>query len=229
MQWHTVNPSLILVTEVTRGTPDKVDELKSKLESWIDTTWEERLKEKFVLGEGKREYKDLRSDRRKECIKSAKHLVEQCDAAQYERLTAIVRAILWSQLIWSDPGQIFWDTPIVVIQSCLLKKATDNEPEPIRSWQETPYSLPQGEYIIGNFAVTGQQGQLALKESTSEVFTFSGFPPWYVANKLGKGRLANLDIRSYGDYLLSNYKKDDINALSGIPDLKLFEGKHEIG
>ena len=209
-----------LVTKVTNGTTNNTNELKRELQNWIKTTWKERLKEKFVLGEGKREYKDLRSDRRKECVKSAMDLSEQCSTDQPERLNAIVRAILWSQLIWSDPGQVFWDTPILVIQSCLLKAA---DGQPIRLGENGSYSLPSEKYFICNFVVAGQQGQLALKESMSKMFTFSGFPDWYKANELGKGRLANLDIRGYGSHLLSNYEQlsvDDIAILCGVPDME---------
>jgi NAD-dependent dihydropyrimidine dehydrogenase PreA subunit len=223
---------LKLVDNITKGQSGKINELKGEMKRWVEGAWNERLKGKFVLGEGKREYADFRDKCREACVQSANSLLTcLLPDDPPEKVTAIVRAILWSQLIWSDPGQIFWDTSILIVQSSLCKKDFKDALLPA-TYKNYKLGDRKGdrEYVVRNFAVKCRKSQVVLKETQSAAFEFSGFPSWYVTGKFGEGRLANLDIRGYGGYLLSDYNaltEGDIYDICGMPEAKAMKPEVE--
>jgi hypothetical protein len=80
--------------------------------------------------------------------------------------------------------------------------------------------LEPGKYVVRNIMISCCEGNLEIEEPDSTPFQFVGFPAWYTARDLGQGRLAKLDIRGHGEYLLSNHgelSESDIYAICGMP------------
>ncbi|MBF0232928.1 MAG: hypothetical protein HQK65_07805 [Desulfamplus sp.] len=95
-----------------------LDDFKKKVLKWIAMVWDRRLSEQFVLGEKCDEYDndDRRQDLCKKCQKNAEELLESIhDSKDMEIVRVITYGVMWSQLFWSDPGQIFWHTPIITL------------------------------------------------------------------------------------------------------------------
>ncbi len=89
----------------------------NEIKSILNTIWEIRVPgekintrksgDQFVLSDGKDDYfKEYRWDRKKLCKECLGKILDVKE-------DAIIPA-LWSQLIWSDPGQVLWDSFILI-------------------------------------------------------------------------------------------------------------------
>jgi ferredoxin len=145
-----------------------------------------------------------------------------------------VRAFIWSQLVWSDPGQVLWDSPIIVARTTAttqdnggltwdppqVEKALNdlgNTKSPNGFSVETHWVvLRRGEVQAGGedraiqCSETGRL-RLALGENQIKAYATAG---------LGYGRLLGLDLRACPEMLKKGRElldKDDVMSVSGLP------------
>ena len=92
--------------------------------------WENRIKQdRFMLHQSAPQlYPEDRLRRKNKCISTATTLWDnsQDDATPDYGKETIKRAVLWSQLIWSDPGQVLWDSFLLSIKSRFIRHDTEN-------------------------------------------------------------------------------------------------------
>ena len=208
-----------------------------RLQQLLEEIWEIRLQDRFVLGHGKTGlYPDLRQERRSGCLATANRLLEiqatlEHNGAGCCRLL-LDRAAVWSQLIWSDPGQVLWDSLILLLQTFLEEEDDSGwtRREDIPVGKLDPDGLKPGKcYRISSYVVLLRQGKLLLADWVPGrvEFTFSGRifanpdeVRAYNEQGMGRGRLAGLDLRSCGSFLVEDFHaigNEDLFAMAGLP------------
>lgn len=167
--------------------------------------WNKRIQEdKFMLHQDEPElYPEKRKDRKWQCVKTAEKLLEMASAATTrQQKEAILRAVLWSQLIWSDPGQVLWDSFLLSIQSVIM---TEKDQIVEKSLLNTKQSEP---FTIRTWVVLLRQGQILVNQeiqSESETFKLginNEAITKYVASKFGNNRAGGIDARACGNGLV---------------------------
>jgi predicted house-cleaning NTP pyrophosphatase (Maf/HAM1 superfamily) len=212
------------------GPPGAHDEWSSKL----NDIWEFRLTEdRFILGEEAEDiYPDLRKEREKLCLATAKALLATDVTGLPDRCReSLIRAAVWSQLIWSDPGQVLWDSFLLTVQTFLQQNATDSWvfvsdlPEGVLA----PENLAQDkQYRIASYIILLCQGEKifdGLVEGkpfhfSDSIFNASETVQAYNDREMGKDRLAGLDIRCCGDFLIKDFsdkEPEERHAMAGMP------------
>lgn len=214
-----------LCEDIVENVAEEVRKKKEMIDDWIDLMWEERLGDKFIMGVGRSEYSDERESRKKACMSSARSLLEEVFKRRLspEKATCVLRAVVWSQLIWSDPGQVFWDTPILVPQSRLVViKQQGIAKEQILAKGE--YGLEKGQkFRIHNYVVCAQRGVLSLETESSKGYVFDEYPDWYIDRELGDNRLGGLDARGYGGVLIKDWQtmpQSQVAEICGLPEVE---------
>lgn len=194
----------------------------------VKKIWEVRLDDEFLLGKGRENlYPDLRSDekRQEKCRGTATDLIKKLATAQNkaEELT-IARAVIWSQLIWSDPGQVLWDSHILTLKTILRKEDEKGDFQPdTRSISDLNHETSF--FIISSYVVLMRQGEIILSDWLhSEPFNINELNneivKKYNAAGMGKDRLAGLDVRACGDFLIEDFsevEEKDRQAMAGLP------------
>lgn len=199
-----------------------------------------RLEEKFILGHKREQlYPDKRikeEARFKEWQKAHQSLLgvlTHKDASLDKHGSAIenrtiYRAIIWSLLIWSDPGQVLWDSHILALQTVLKTENKIMDAESCNTIID--YKKFKDKKIqISTYAVLMRQGRTIFHGwIDSDAFQLADISEkdWrqYCAKGIGNGRLAGLDTRTCGDFLIKEYKAikpEDRQAMAGMPWLKL--------
>jgi len=88
----------------------------------------ERLQNVHALGQGKgRQY----ADERKKLLSGA----EQCFIAGTPKGEE-APALIWSLLLWSDPGQVLWESPIVTVRASGLEADITQKGTFVRTMKE---------------------------------------------------------------------------------------------
>ena len=214
---------------------------REQLRKYVDSIWEIRLRDMFSLGKGAEDlYPDLRAERRDGCRSVAFDLIDKIsengDLADCGR----ARAALWSQLLWSDPGQVLWDSFILLVQTFLEYQGDKWELQDGLSTEELECGKLKrdGIYRISSFVILLRQGKLVLSGWIPSHGPDGGFSfadgifdcpekvTAYNRQKMGRGRLAGLDIRSCGSFLIKgfeNMEEKDKYAMAGMPWEKICE------
>jgi predicted house-cleaning NTP pyrophosphatase (Maf/HAM1 superfamily)/Pyruvate/2-oxoacid:ferredoxin oxidoreductase delta subunit len=204
------NPTRVLLTEI------------------VEKIWEVRLADEFLLGKGREKlYPDLRPNKepKNKCLGTATDLIKKLATAQNkaEKLT-IARAVIWSQLIWSDPGQVLWDSHILTLKTILQKQDENREFHPdTRSISDLNHETSF--FIISSYVVLMRQGEIILADRLdSEKFHLNKLKAdslnKYNNAEMGKDRLAGIDVRACGDFLIEDFskvEKKDRQAMAGLP------------
>lgn len=215
---------------------------KELLVEILEKIWEVRRADEFLLGKGRESlYPDLRFDeerqnkcsgtafdekRQQKCRGTATDLIKKLDTAQNkaEKLT-IARAVIWSQLIWSDPGQVLWDSHILTLQTILQEQNKQGKFQP-KDISDVSKLRHATSLRISSYVVLMRQGEIILSDwlDSKEVFNINELDDEIVKKykdaKMGKGRLASIDIRDCGDFLIqgfSNVEKKNRQAMAGLP------------
>lgn len=198
--------------------------LEEVMDQWITRLWKIRQPEQFILGYGRDEYNgdDQRSRRAGTCQDAARDMYAELKApVLLAKLRALIYGLMWSQLFWSDPGQIFWDTPIRCLSTCLV----DKNGQPVSAFDD---NLSSGcHYRVRTFLFEARAGKCTLVSQDSPRFTFTGFPDWYQSHKLGLEHVNRLDVRGYGHWLIEDYDRfndKEILELWGLPHELLKRG-----
>jgi len=227
-----------------RDNLEKID--PEKLKDDIEKIWKLRLKDKFILRHGAEAlYPDKREECQDECKATAYNLVDKIDknGSLAGCKLVLARAAVWSQLIWSDPGQVLWGSFILLLQTFLEKKQ-GNEwiiQDGIPNGELDPDRLESGGlYRVSSYVILLHRGKLALaawipshNKTTAGGFNFaerifenSAEVAAYNRQEIGKNRLAGLDIRSCGSFLIKDFKDtadEDRDAMAGLPWVKICE------
>jgi predicted house-cleaning NTP pyrophosphatase (Maf/HAM1 superfamily)/Pyruvate/2-oxoacid:ferredoxin oxidoreductase delta subunit len=160
---------------------------------------------------------------------------------------AYIQAAIWAMLIWTDPGQVLWESPILTIQTRLhcewrsdslsLSELPENEDRVIEFLKH----LSGNNLSVISSVVLMHEGMIYCKEIDGPNIALNSIAKEslqaYAASGIGFGRLGGLNIRSSGELLLSNFNElneDDIFCLSGLPwnairKIQLREGKDTLG
>lgn len=141
------------------------------------------------------------------------------------------RAFVWSQLIWSDPGQILWESPIIVVRTHAKSESREVAKH---CWPRSPGAvrdalmallgdrfyvlsdwvvLHRGEVMPTKYECRDEVGPLMLTLTEHDITR-------YAASGLGRGRLLGLDLRACPGMLTSGGEELDANRLmsvSGLP------------
>ncbi|MFH2124591.1 MAG: 4Fe-4S binding protein [Pseudomonadota bacterium] len=189
----------------------------------LESFWDKRMQEdKFMLHQDEPKlYFDKRKDLKKLCVETAIELLGTVSEKTTEQQKeAIQRALLWSQLIWSDPGQVLWDSFLISIQSVIM-------PGKGQIVEESRLDATKGETItISTWVVLLRQGQILLNqeiESNPLKLIIDGEPlKQYIASGFGSNRAAGLDVRACGNGLVHNADDsllgpEDKIELAGLP------------
>lgn len=209
--------------------------LNTQLQAAVTEIWNIRLKDPFILGDNKSDYyKDDREGRRRDCESVSADLIGKLQKKpNLHGKRALTRAVIWSQLIWSDPGQVLWDSFLLAVQTYLESKKSDDvwevvETADLHELQPSRFQKGQ-EYRISSYIVLLRQGAILLAQTlpsasfqfADEIFMDSStLVAAYNAQEMGKNRLAGLDIRSCGHFLVKDFDKKknaDRLAMAGLP------------
>ena len=200
--------------------------------NFVNILWSQRLgqgeekKDEYLLGKGKEKtYPDERENRQDVCIETAGELIEKYNnTSEAAHKTALIRAIIWSQLIWSDPGQVLWDSFILTAQTFLEKDGVFLSVSISDNIDFT--ELKDKTLRISSYVVLLRQGKALLAEKLEgKVFYLkkNKDADWkkYNEMKFGKGRLAGIDARACGHFLIDNFSAEfaevDRQAMTGLP------------
>lgn len=196
----------------------------------LELLWSQRVqKDNFMLHQDEPKlYPENRETRKDICIETATKLLEEAKKNTNEHAkNAIQHAALWSQLIWSDPGQVLWDSFLLSIQSVIATEDGKNMADSasiaelngnnffIKSWV---VMLRKGEVLV-NEEIQSQQYKLKIAEDEITRYDASDF---------GANRAAWLDVRGCGESLVqpSNASSMSENLkieLAGLPWEKIKE------
>jgi len=189
----------------------------------LEAFWDKRIQEdKFMLHQDEPAlYPEKREERTTQCVETAKKLLEMADQVPYEyQKKAIQRIAQWSQLIWSDPGQVLWDSFLLSIQSVIMTDTGQIVEESLLD------ATQGGTFTISTRVVLLRQGQILLNQeikSTPFKLNIDGEPlKQYVASGFGSNRAAGLDVRACGNGLVhhaddSLLGPEDKIELAGLP------------
>ncbi len=142
--------------------------------------------------------------------------------------TVLLRAFVWSQLIWSDPGQVLWESPIVVARTTArLPEGWSGHMFPSSGQVEaTLWGLLSIGFSVTTHWLVLREGkveealqstsvdelQLALNEEQLKSYAQAG---------LGQGRLLGLDLRACRGMLKKRdggvLNEDEVMTVSGLP------------
>lgn len=212
---------------------------KDKLLAWSKKLWEVRLRDDpFILAlKDKELYTDLRQIQEGNAGANASNLYDSLNGLfNSESLIAKsvgLRAFIWSQLIWSDPGQVLWNSPILVVRTTV-----ENMPECHRSPRNKEkvtaalnwlHSKGEGRNftVVSHYAVL-LAGKVVATTDENNCHRTDGLHLsfdketliGYVNRGLGVNRLAGLDIRACPSMLKRNGKNlsvEDIRNVAGLP------------
>lgn len=202
---------------------------ESITEDDLNQLWDYRLeKDNYLPGSGER---DLREERRETCIYTAKELINQLKKETIkESRTVLLRAIVWSQLIWSDPGQIFWDSFIMTVRSYFCRDGGQY----IGQMKMEDLSTQYQKIKIANYMVLLRRGEVVYRGVIeSNRFSISGIDKAmlekYKEAGFNKDRLGGLDLRTSSGFLVKddeaekNFHSDhsELLACAGMPWQKL--------
>lgn len=204
----------------------ETDEIKNL----IDEIWECRKEDKHILSEDSSLYPDKRfeEDRYDKCKETYEKLLDirLKDNQKVHHNNAKVRAAIWSQLIWSDPGQVLWDSYIFTVQS-RIEKYENNSWEIVE--EDNIENVPQETKLrISSFVVLLCQGEIKVEnEFSSPIFTLKKFEcdnstfKTYINSKFGEGRLG-IDARTSGNFLLDKiFKNPDDTEYYGFNEISI--------
>lgn len=196
----------------------------------LDDFWKNRLsKDSFMLkdenkldNKGKTLYPDERDERKKSCIDTAVKLLSSItnNKDEYARI-AVKRAVYWSQLIWSDPGQVLWDSFLLTVQSVIIIDDRNIVPS-----DATIASLIGKIFRIESRIILLRRGSILINEDMEsqryKLVASDEKITKYVETRFGQGRAAGLDIRACGDDLVQprdggTLSGDDKMELAGLP------------
>ena len=218
---------------------------KENLLNWSKELWKLRIANDRVAIKGE---EDLRSESKDKCITSINDILKKNKTPKGNPdksllQNTIQKAIIWSQLIWSDPCQVLWESPLVAIESAIQtedgktiferQNPTDAKEIPalIKSLcgkvaliKSAFIILSKGELIEGPFLVESSSFKLhELSNGDIEIYAKSG---------LGINRLAGLDILACGEFFIcaedwSELEKNpyEIFHIAGFPIKKLLENE----
>ncbi|NCB26115.1 MAG: hypothetical protein EOM62_11685 [Bacteroidia bacterium] len=220
---HDLNKFPDWVVSNVRKTQDS-----KKKEGDVKKIWDKRIdRDKFMLHQDEPKlYPDRRGDeaRKKRCIETAATLLEQAGKAETDNSSKTFnRAAVWCQLIWSDPGQVLWDSFLLSIQSVIVDTdgnpvAHDALPDRGTAFRVSTWVilLRQGDILVQE-EMRGDPMVLNLEDDAFDAYRKSVF---------GKGRAARLDARACGNSLVSREDKkplepDDLMELAGLPWRKI--------
>jgi NAD-dependent dihydropyrimidine dehydrogenase PreA subunit/predicted house-cleaning NTP pyrophosphatase (Maf/HAM1 superfamily) len=190
----------------------------------LNSFWDQRIQEdKFMLHQNEPElYPEKRKDRKKRCVETAKKLLDSISyETTEEQKETIQRAVIWSQLIWSDPGQVLWDCFLLSIQSVVM---TVEEEQIVKASQLA--ELHGRSFIMRTWVVLLRQGNVLLNEKIdSEPLRLpmdETSCQQYDEQGFGCNRAAGLDLRACGKGFVelandSAPKPSDIIELAGLP------------
>ncbi|KAB2889236.1 MAG: hypothetical protein F9K32_13505 [Desulfobulbaceae bacterium] len=206
------------------------EELEKRLKAFkmqLNDFWNNRIKrDRFMLHEDEPVlYPEKRKERKAQCVNVAEKLfaqLAQISSPPVRTQEAIRRAMIWSQLLWSDPGQVLWDSFLLSIQSeiCLqdgtvlgmeFNDVIRDNMFNIKTWVVL---LRQGQVLLSRELDDGKCAfLLSIKGQAADAYQASGF---------GKGRAAGIDIRACGNVLVryadgKPLQSDAKNALAGLP------------
>ena len=193
-------------------------------ETFLKEFWKTRSKkDKFLPGS---QYRDMREKRKEQCIELGKELLKQLGEEKFEVKKAVLKySLLWSQLIWSDPGQIFWDSFVMAIKTYVK----ENDGTILENCEID--KLKNKEIKIVNYVVLLREGKIIVnKEIESKEIKISELKNDKLENYkeafFHKGRRCGLDIRACSDFLVKDTTKLDYSELltcAGMPWPKLAE------
>lgn len=138
---------------------------------------------------------------------------DECDTPLC--LAVIERSLLWSQLIWSDPGQVLWDCPIIVIKmsaadgngleiaddSLLYPTGSNNVNAALVARGTSPFSINVCWTVLQNGVVHGANVQKKWYGLEPKWIEKPGSVKKYAGAGLGQGRFLGLDARACPDML----------------------------
>ena len=128
---------------------------------------------------------------------------------------AIQHAALWSQLIWSDPGQVLWDSFLLSIQSVISTEDGKN-----MTGSASIAELNGNKFSIKSWVVLLRKGEVLvndeIKSQTYKLKIADDEIVRYDQSGLGANRAAGLDVRGCGESLV---QPSDASSLS--VDLKM--------
>jgi len=227
--------------EDQKNFPDWIQELMPLDEDNLETFWHRRISgDEFMLHRDEPKlYPEDRSDRMGVCVKTAKELLAEMkkeDIPEYVK-EVLERSVLWSQLIWSDPGQVLWDSFLLSIKSC-LKDSEDN----IIKQEEDITELKGKQFAMHHRVVLLRQGRIIYNGETISckcklVDNFDNkMQAAYTQIKFGKGRSGGLDIRACGGCLVrpedgegDSLSYDEMLNIAGLPWQQICKAVHALG
>jgi Pyruvate/2-oxoacid:ferredoxin oxidoreductase delta subunit/predicted house-cleaning NTP pyrophosphatase (Maf/HAM1 superfamily) len=228
----------------TGGQKWSLQNLRQKLSRIVEAVWlvrvssiEGREQDFYALRKGKEKlYPENREERRKICLSTANALIAQLKpkTTTIEQRIATARAVVWSQLIWTDPGQILWDSPLMIAQTCLerkIKAGYSRIPAGSNFTAESYGKLLDKTLRVKTWLIVLHRGQVLLDTmDTSDAFASQdfdlepldeGMANRYGESLLGTHRLAGLDVWSCGEALFGDQfrkmDREDIYAIAGLP------------
>lgn len=175
--------------------------------------------------------KRLDADRLKSCTETAKKLVdlisEAKKAADYITASAYERSCYWSQLIWSDPGQVLWPCFILAVKMVIESQNGNQNWEISNSVSELSGKI----FRVRTQVVLLRAGKILLNQkiNSKSYKLVDEFPlNEYDESNFGQGRAAGLDIRACGDGLVQTTEGIDLTVtmkleLAGLPWQQLKE------
>lgn len=201
----------------------------------LERFWKNRLeKDTFMLNDGKKldikgktPYPEKRDERKKSCIDTAMKLLSSITNNKDDGYAglSVNRAVCWSQLIWSDPGQVLWDSFLLTVQSVIETNDGAIVPSDV-----TIASLREKAFCIKSRIILLRRGSILINEdmeSQQYQLAASGKKiSKYIESCFGKGRAAGLDIRACGDDFVQHLNGgtlsgDDKMELAGLPWKKI--------
>lgn len=217
-----------LLSAIKKSESDET--LKNRLKEFkvqLNEFWDNRIKkDRFMLHEVEPDlYFEKRTERKEPCVKVAENMfgqLAQMVSPPVRQQEAIRRAMIWSQLLWSDPGQVLWDSFLLSIQSaiCLadgtvpgmeFNDAILDKTFTVKTWVVL---LRQGQILLSRELDEGKyEFMLSIKAETADAYKNRGF---------GKGRAGGIDVRACGNVLVRHadgkpLQSDAKNALAGLP------------
>lgn len=227
-----------------RGVVDSARELikgenagKDELTSWAAKLWrfrwdgdrfalngtEEERRARFGVKEGSSssDVEKVARDRARELWEA---LAENVRGDPIARSVA-ARAFVWSQIIWSDPGRVLWESPIVVVRTSIQgvdRRLPPTTPDGVR--EQLIGLMDGGEFgVVSYFAVlcrgAWQQSGSQLTDGLRLSLDRKGIEAYSKAG-MGIGRLSGLDVRGCPNMLERNggkLKRREILNIAGIP------------
>jgi len=196
----------------------------------VESLWKARIqRDKFMFHQDEPTlYPENREARKNICIKTATKLLEVAKKHTDEHAkNAIQHAALWSQLIWSDPGQVLWYSFLLSIQSVIATEDGKNMAD-----SASVAELNGNNFSINSWVVLLRKGKVLvndeIKSQTYKLKIADDEIVRYDQSGLGANRAAGVDVRGCGESLVqpsgaSSMSEDLKMELAGLPWAKIKE------